>query len=272
MPELPEVETTVRGIRPLLEGRTIQDTWLDWPGTLVTPDFTIFRDRISGQRIQHVTRRAKYVVIHLEADILLVHLKMTGRLYVVPDDAEDYADQWVRLGLQLDNAQQLRFSDSRKFGRVYLVEDAEIVTGKLGPEPLEDDFTLEIFRERLARRKGVIKPLLLNQTFVAGLGNIYADESLHLAHILPWRKANSLTDEEIAALWQSIRQTLADGIAREGASVNWYRKPDGTKGTAQDGLYAYGQVGQICRTCHNGIIEKTVIGQRGTHYCPNCQR
>ncbi|NDJ85524.1 MAG: bifunctional DNA-formamidopyrimidine glycosylase/DNA-(apurinic or apyrimidinic site) lyase [Chloroflexi bacterium] len=272
MPELPEVETTVRGIRPALLNHRIVDVWLDWPQGLATPDPEVFQARLKGQRIREVTRRAKYIIVTLEADSLLIHLKMTGRLYVVPDDSQQYADQWVHFRFQLDNGYQLRFSDSRKFGRVYLVDDPAIVTADLGPEPLDPAFTLEAFQRRLARRKGKIKPLLLNQSFVAGIGNIYADEALHLAGIHPIRSASTLSEDEIVALWQGIQSVLADGIAREGASVNWYRKPDGTKGQAQNGLRAYGQTGRLCQTCQQAAIEKIVIGQRGTHFCPNCQR
>ncbi len=272
MPELPEVETTVRGIRPALESRVITDIWMDWERGLAVPDPTTFRARVIGQKVREVTRRAKYIVIHLEADTLLIHLKMTGRLYVVPNTFEDHADQWVHFRFQLDNEHQLRFSDSRKFGRVYLVEDMETVTGKIGPEPLEDTFTLDVFRERLGKRKGMIKPLLLNQEFVAGIGNIYADEALHLSKIHPKNAADSLTDQEIKALWHNIRKVLSDGIVREGASVNWYRKPDGSRGEAQNGLKVYGRTGEPCESCREGIIAKIVVGQRGTHFCPNCQQ
>ncbi|MCI0710781.1 MAG: bifunctional DNA-formamidopyrimidine glycosylase/DNA-(apurinic or apyrimidinic site) lyase [Chloroflexi bacterium] len=272
MPELPEVETTVRGIRAALEGRTIVDAWFDFANGLATPDPTTFHARITGQTVREVTRRAKYIVIHLTDATLLIHLKMTGRVYVVPDDAEDYADQWVHFRFQLDNAQQLRFSDSRKFGRVYLVDDMDEVTGSLGPEPLSDEFTLDVFREAIRKRSGIIKALLLNQEFVAGVGNIYADEALHMAHIRPKRTADTLTDKEIEDLWNGIRTVLQAGIEREGASINWYRKPDGTKGTAQNGLLAYGRTGESCKTCGIGIIEKITVGQRGTHYCPSCQR
>lgn len=272
MPELPEVETTVRGIRPALIERQITSTWLDWPASLVTPDVAIFHDRLVGQRVQAVSRRAKYIVIHLEADTLIVHLKMTGRLYVVPDSHQDHADQWVHFCFQLDNTHQLRFSDSRKFGRVYLVEDPSTIFNKLGPEPLEDDFSLAVFQQQLHQRKGRIKPILLDQRFVAGVGNIYADEALHRARIHPTRAADSLSADEQKALWESIRHVLAEGVMREGASVNWYRKPDGSKGNAQAGLQVYGQAGLLCQTCQTTTIVKIVIGQRGTHFCPNCQR
>lgn len=272
MPELPEVETTVRSIRDLLIGRHITTAWLDWPNSLVIPSPDIFMARLQGQAVRDVTRRAKYILIHLEADVLIIHLKMSGRLYVVPDAFEDYADKWVHFLFQLDNSHQLRFSDSRKFGRVYLTENAEDVIGGLGPEPLEDAFTKAVFKDRIAGRSGKIKPLLLNQKFVAGIGNIYADEALHFAKIYPTRTADTLSESEIEKLWEGIRAALNAGIEREGASVNWYRKPDGTKGSAQDGLQVYGRAGEPCLTCGEAIVIKTTVAQRGTHFCPNCQR
>ena len=270
MPELPEVETVVRGLRGPLAGRTITGVWYDWPGSLVTPDGPIFAARIAGQPVRDIDRRGKYIVIRLDPDTLIIHLKMTGRLYVVPDAGEDFADRWVHFTFQLDNAHQLRFSDSRKFGRVYLVPDPAEIVGKLGPEPLDDAFTLDAFRELIARRAGQLKPLLLNQAFIAGIGNIYADEALHASQLHPLRRADTLTDDEIVRLYAAIRQVLRDGIAREGASVNWYRKPDGTKGSAQDGLAVYGRAGEPCLRCGHPV-ERIVVGQRGTHLCPACQ-
>ncbi len=270
MPELPEVETVVRGLRGPLVGRTVLDMWYDWPRTLHSPPPPEFAARIKGQRFVGVNRRAKYILCELEHDILVVHLKMTGRLYVTEDDTEDYADKWVHFGLQLDDSKQLRFSDFRKFGRVYLTHDLDALTAGIGPEPLEDAFTLDVFNERLAKRHKVIKSLLLDQTFIAGVGNIYADESLHRAGIHPLRRSDSLTAAEITALHGTIRAALLDGIAREGASVSWYRKPDGTQGEMQEHLYVYGREGQPCYTCGTPI-DKIRVGQRGTHYCPGCQ-
>ncbi|HML24843.1 MAG TPA: bifunctional DNA-formamidopyrimidine glycosylase/DNA-(apurinic or apyrimidinic site) lyase [Aggregatilinea sp.] len=271
MPELPEVETVVRGVRDALVGRTITGVSLDWPAGLATPDSTLFVARIAGQTVQRVDRRGKYIVISLDPDTLIIHLKMTGRLYVVPDAEEQYADRWVHFTFQLDNAHQLRFSDSRKFGRVYLVEDPAEVTGALGPEPLSDSFTLETFRARLAGRSGALKPLLLNQTFLAGMGNIYVDEALFASGLHPLRRADSLGEDDVARLYAAIRHVLDEGVRREGASVNWYRKPDGTKGSAQNGLNVYGQTGRPCPRCGTPVI-KTVVGQRGTHLCPTCQK
>ena len=270
MPELPEVETVVRGLRGPLVGRTIQSAWLDWPNSLVHPTPEEFTRDIVGQAVQRIDRRAKYILITLDGATLIIHLKMTGRLYVVPNAASNEADRWVHFCFQLDNAHQLRFSDARKFGRVILTPDPQWVIGKLGPEPLEDDFTLDIFRERLARRAGTLKPLLLNQEFVAGIGNIYADESLFRAGLHPLRTADSLTPDEQARLHGAIRAALSAGIDHEGASISWYRKPDGTPGDSQKHFFAYGQTGLPCQRCGTPI-ERIVVGQRATHFCPACQ-
>ncbi len=270
MPELPEVETVVRGLRQPLADRTILAVTYDYPGGLNTPDGAIFAARIAGQRVRGVDRRGKYILIRLDPDTLIIHLKMTGRLYVVPDGRQDDADRWVHFNFQLDNAHQLRFSDARKFGRVYLVPDAAEITGALGPEPLEEAFTLEAFRERLASRSGILKPLLLNQAFVAGIGNIYADEALFESRLHPLRHADDLADDEIARLHGAIRTVLERGLAREGASINWYRKPDGTKGEMQNVLNVYGRTGETCLRC-GGPISRIVVGGRSTHFCPACQ-
>jgi len=272
MPELPEVETVVRAIRPDLVNRVVQSAWLDWSRALVGMDAANFRGRIAGQRVEDVVRRAKYIVVKLDADWLLIHLKMTGRLYVVPDNTVNEADKWVHFRFQLDNAHQLRFSDARKFGRVYLTSQPEDYLGKLGPEPLEPAFTPAVFAALLAKRKGALKALLLNQEFVAGVGNIYADEALHRAGLAPQRKSDSLNAAEIAALYHAIRDVLVKGIERQGATIGWYRRPDGQKGTMQDAFLVYGRAGQPCLTCEKGEIQRIVIGQRSTHYCPNCQR
>jgi formamidopyrimidine-DNA glycosylase len=270
MPELPEVETVVRALREPLAGRTITDLRYDWARTYAEPDAPQFADRIRGQQVQRVGRRGKYILVALKPDTLIVHLRMTGRLYVVPDDADDYADQWLRGIFQLDNAHQLRFSDSRKFGRCWLVDDPQRVVGKLGPEPLDDTFTLDVFHELMTGRRGRLKPLLLDQHVIAGIGNIYADEALFRARLHPLRPADTLDAGDRARLHEAIRHVLRDGIAREGASVNWYRKPDGTKGSAQHGLQVYNQQGRPCPRCGHPV-EKLVVGQRGTHICPVCQ-
>jgi formamidopyrimidine-DNA glycosylase len=274
MPELPEVETVVRGLREPLIGHVITAAiFPQEPGRMINIDPQQLQQRIAGQRINTITRRAKYLLFGLDVDTLIVHLKMTGHLYVLPPDETNPYDRWVRVRFPLDNGQELRFSDSRKFGRVYLCANPSEVLPDLGPEPLEDDFTLAVFRERMRGRKGILKSLLLNQAFVAGVGNIYADEALHIARLHPLRTADSLSNDEIKRLYEGIRQALADGVQHEGASINWYRKPDGSRGESQNHLRVYREhrnMSQPCPVC-GGPITKIWVGQRGTHFCPNCQ-
>lgn len=271
MPELPEVETVVRGLREPLIGHTIESMWYDWERSIGQPHPNEFEARVIGQTVQGIRRRAKFIVVELDADLLLVHLRMTGRLYVAGSDTEHHVDKWVHVKWGLDGGQELRFSDSRKFGKVYLTDNIEDVTAGIGPEPLDDDFTVDVLRQRLAGRSKMIKALLLDQTFIAGVGNIYADEALHRAAIHPERKADSLTEVEIANLYTMIRATLSEGIHYEGASINWYRKPDGTRGSSQNHFFVYGRDGEPCLTCAAATIQKIRVSQRGTHFCPNCQ-
>ena len=271
MPELPEVETVVRGLREPLIGHTALEAWTDWPKTVRGVPAEAFTGRVRGQTFRAITRRAKYIICHLDHDLLVVHLKMTGRLYVTPDDATHDADRWLHFRLQLDGGEQLRFSDARKFGFVALASSFAELDPGLGPEPLEDEFTVAAFAARLMRRSAPIKAVLLDQTVVAGVGNIYADEALFRARVHPLRPANRLRPDEITALRETIRLVLAAGIEEEGASVNWYRKPDGTTGNAQSLFAVYDREGQPCVVCGTPI-EKIRVAQRGTHYCPNCQK
>lgn len=262
MPELPEVETYARKLR-LIEGRWLHDATVTWPRTVSTGAEQL-GPRIRGQQIERVGRRGKYLMFTLSDDILLVHLKMTGSLDVFPADTP--VDVHDRVIFDLDQGQQLRFHDPRKFGRVYLVADASEVTGLLGPEPLEDDFHLDAFRARLGERRGRLKPLLLDQRFVAGLGNIYTDEALHLAGLHPLRGADTLTADEQRHLYEAIRVVLSQGIANQGTNLDW-AYPHGSN---QATLQVFQRHGQTCSTCGT-IIERILVGQRGTHFCPCCQ-
>lgn len=270
MPELPEVETVVRGLRGPLIGRTVRAMWYDWPGVIHSPDPAHFAARIAGQTFRAVDRRAKYIVAALDDDLLVIHLRMTGRLYVLPDDDACGSDRWLRFRLQLDGGQQLRFSDARKFGKVYLTDSLARVAPQLGPEPLADSFTAASLAALLAGRHRAIKPLLLEQSFIAGVGNIYADEALFRAGIHPLRPADSLTPAEAGRLHRAIQDALRAGIEHEGASVSWYRKPDGTLGESQRHFFVYGREGEPCRVC-GAPIHKIRVAQRGTHFCPVCQ-
>ncbi|MCL4868534.1 MAG: bifunctional DNA-formamidopyrimidine glycosylase/DNA-(apurinic or apyrimidinic site) lyase [Anaerolineae bacterium] len=269
MPELPEVETVVRALRPQLVGRTIQAVRNRWPRHIATPTLDELQARIHGRTFQAIERRAKYIVCHLTGkETLLFHLKMTGHLAVVsallPENKHSHTI------FSLNNDEELRFTDPRKFGRVYLVANIDDLLGGLGPEPLLSDFTPQLLRTRLQKHKRAIKPTLLDQTVIAGIGNIYADEALHEARILPTRPANSLILSELDRLHHGIQKVLRLGIEREGASISQYVKPDGTKGDMQNAVAVFRRTGDVCYRCGR-VIERIILGGRATHFCPGCQ-
>lgn len=270
MPELPEVETTVRALREPLLGHTITAVSNDWPRHLATHDLDALNWQMRDQRFEAINRRAKYLVFSLSGgDTLIIHLKMSGHLAVV--DADEPRHKHVHTVFSLDNGRELRFRDMRKFGRVYLVQDPETVLGGLGPEPLDDEFSPAVLRGRLNGRSRAMKPLLLDQSFIAGVGNIYADEALFYSHIHPRRTADSLTENEIGALYAAIQKVLTMGIEREGASIDLYTKPDGTRGDMQNAVAVFRRTGQPCYQCQTPI-ERIVMNSRSTHFCPQCQK
>jgi formamidopyrimidine-DNA glycosylase len=271
MPELPEVETIVNGLRGPLIGRTFTGVRIGWENIVARPTVPEFQRRIRGQQILGIRRRGKYLIFDLSGgDSLIIHLKMTGQLAVRPGDAP--ADTYGHTVFDLDDGHQLRFLDMRKFGRVYLVADENEVVGSLGPEPLADDFTLAEFSALIGRRKGALKPLLLNQQFIAGIGNIYADEALFVAGIHPHHKADTLRGDEIERLYQAIRWVLRQALADEGTTFDGaYRKVDGQEGGHQENLRIFRRKGQPCPRC-GSAIERIVVGGRGTHFCPRCQK
>ena len=270
MPELPEVETIARALRqggrggPPLVGKRIQSAHLLWPRTLAEPTPAEFEPRICGQQITDIGRRGKFLIFRLEADSLLFHLRMSGDLLVEAQQAPIAAHH--RLMLDLEGGLRLAFNDARKFGRAWLVADPERILGKLGPEPLDPGFTAEVLTQRLKRTRRQLKPLLLDQSFIAGMGNIYTDEALHLAGLHPLQTADSLDEAQAARLWESMRTVLLDGIQRQGASIDWvYRGGD-----FQNYFRVYQRTGQPCPVCGEPVV-RMVIGQRGTHICPHCQ-
>jgi formamidopyrimidine-DNA glycosylase len=271
MPELPEVETVARGLQEELPGRTITRVEVLWDRSIATPAPQAFVERLQRQRIACVGRRGKWVRIQLESgDVLLVHLRMTGRLLVEQTGAEE--DPYTRVLLVLDDGRELRFSNPRKFGRMALVADADEVVGDLGPEPLADDFTAQRLAEMLSGRRGRLKPLLLKQRFLAGLGNIYADEVLWRARLHPLRTAGTLSAGEVARLHAAIRTVLGEAIAWRGTTLEdqRYVGPDGVPGEFAARLAAYGREGEPCLCCGTPM-ERIVVGQRGTCFCPRCQ-
>ncbi len=273
MPELPEVETTARLIEPGLLGRTIRGAQVDWLRSLGGMSRAKFEAAVVGAKVARVWRRAKYVVIDLQrrgkpAGVLLVHLRMTGRLVVKGKRVE--VPDYCRVSLQLDRG-NLFFLDVRKFGRFTFHSESDSALQHLGPEPLSDGFTPEVFFEALHGRRRAIKPLLLDQGFLAGLGNIYVDESLFGARIHPLEMACHVSRVKAARLFEQIQTVLREAIVREGSSFDaFYRTPEGQPGSYQHLFQAYGRTGKPCLRCERPI-RRIVVGQRGTHFCPRCQ-
>ena len=270
MPELPEVETFARRLRPQLVGTTIQDADLRWSRTLAFPSPKEFRQLVKGQEVKDVTRRAKYLILRLSDFSLLIHLRMTGDLLIKESTIKPEKHDRLLLRLvpaspfQGDGRSNLVFNDTRKFGRVWLTANPEEVLGKLGPEPLSRAFTPEWLHTALHNKHRQIKPLLLDQTFVAGLGNIYSDEALHRAKLHPLTASDSISTNQVDALHEAVRNVLREGIRRNGASFDWaYRG-------GKYNFRVYDRAGKPCPVCGT-TIERIIVGQRSTHFCPNCQ-
>lgn len=269
MPELPEVETIARALRPELVGRTILRADLRWARTLAAPSVSKFKQQIEGQVIRAVGRRAKFLNLQLEAYNLLIHLRMSGDLRLKKGKIRPEKHDRLILTLSPRGRGQplhLVFTDPRKFGRVWLTDDLDRILGALGPEPLEAAFTARWLYANLLARRRQLKPLLLDQSFIAGLGNIYTDEVLHRARLHPLALSDSISEAQAADLHRAIRRVLNEGIRRNGASIDWvYRGGD-----FQNHFRVYGRTGQPCPVCGT-TIQRLVIGQRSTHVCPNCQ-
>ncbi len=275
MPELPEVETYVRELEPELYGRRITAAHVYWPRIIAAPHADAFPVAVAGLRFVSFGRRGKYMLLGLDnGATLLVHLRMTGKLLVKPAEAEP--ETHTHVVFELDDGRRLHYTDARKFGRLWLTEDPQSVVGRLGPEPLGEGFCAAALWPRLAGRKAAIKALLLDQRIVAGVGNIYADEALFLAGIHPARPAGSLQPAEVERLCAAVQSVLARGIALQGSTLGGsalqnYRRPGGETGGFQNEFRVYGRAGQPCPTC-GAPIERVVIAQRSSHFCPTCQR
>jgi formamidopyrimidine-DNA glycosylase len=261
MPELPEVETVVRSVAAYLAGRRIVST--SFTSRFVTPGSRKkLAQRLAGRRIESVTRRGKFILIALDQGTLTVHLGMTGKLLL-----EGEAGEHTHGVFHLDDG-LLLYHDPRQFGRIEFSEGTPARVARLGPEPLEISF--DEFRTRL-RRKAKIKALLLNQAFLAGLGNIYADESLFAAGIHPLTLAGKLTDARAKKLYQAIQGILTHAIQLGGSSISDYVNGRGERGWFQMEHRVYGREGQPCANCGRPV-RKILVAQRGTHYCPHCQK
>ncbi|MCH1627294.1 DNA-formamidopyrimidine glycosylase [Fredinandcohnia quinoae] len=274
MPELPEVETVRRTLTQLVNGKTIQKVTVLWAKMIKKPEeVEQFTDALLGQTIQDVERRGKFLKFILDDYVLVSHLRMEGR-YGLYKNEESY-DKHTHVLFAFTDGTELRYRDVRKFGTFHLFKKGEEETvlplSQLGPEPFSSDFTEKRLQEQLAKTNRKIKVALLDQKIVVGLGNIYVDEALFRAGIYPEREANSLKKSEIKRLYQQIVQTLQEAVDKGGSTIRSYVNTQGEIGMFQLELFVYGQKGEACKKCGTSI-EKKVVGGRGTHYCPSCQK
>ncbi len=267
MPELPEIETIARSLRPLL-GQVIKRLDIINPVIVKKQDYP--PPQIWGRIIEHIGRRGKFLIIETDSfPSLVFHLGMSGRFYL--DDSANLRPKHTHAVILLENSQEIRYLDPRRFGGIWLVREPYAVVEHLGVEPLGPDLTEEYLSRVLQKRKVAIKNLLLNQRVIAGIGNIYADEILHRAKIKPNRPANSLSNDEITVLYKAIVETLEQGIANRGTTFRDYRDGLNLPGDFQDYLRVYGREGQPCPECGQSVY-RTVIGGRSSHYCEHCQK
>ncbi|MEK7610249.1 MAG: bifunctional DNA-formamidopyrimidine glycosylase/DNA-(apurinic or apyrimidinic site) lyase [Patescibacteria group bacterium] len=286
MPELPEVETIRRELKPVIIGRRIERVKVLWPKTVAPTSARRFQTSLRGQTVTGLGRRAKILLIKLANNLTLtIHLKMTGQLIYRHSEyqivgghpqaggADNLPNRFTRLVLDFDNRGQLFFNDARKFGWSRLLtgaDQAELIR-HFGPEPLTRDFSQNYLAQLAARYpRRPIKALLLDQTLIAGLGNIYADESCFRAGLQPARLAGSLKPANTARLHQAIQQILKLAISKKGTSARDYRRPNGQQGNFADLLQVYGRGGKPCLVCRQIVIKNRLV-RRGTHSCPRCQ-
>jgi len=269
MPELPEVETVKNELLPYVVGHYITGIDLLWEGIVKEPSVEEFCSLIIGQEMTSIVRRGKYLIVSLSHDnLLIIHLKMTGSLLIGHDSSEP--PKFTRAIIHLDKNTSIFFRDPRKFGLMRLVKDKESIVDKLGPEPLEADFTIQLMAQLMAKRKAPIKALLCDQGIIAGIGNMYADEVLFAARVHPLRSGESLSREEVECLHGAIRQVLWSAVGNKGASVQNYFRPDGTLGTAHFEFKVAHSRGKTCPNCGTPI-ERIAVRNRGTYFCPKCQ-
>jgi len=274
MPELPEVQTIVNDlINAGLIGKTITGASVFWKKTIALPPAEEFIQTISGQTISNIRRRAKYIIFDFQNGLhLLVHLRMSGKLQLISPNTEP--DKHEHVILHFSDKFDLSFHDTRKFGRMTLVDDPELIFGLLGPEPLDSAFTVDIFKKLIQSKNRKLKPLLLDQTFIAGLGNIYVDEALWEAKLHPRQIASKLSGKKLEALYNAIRFVLQKGIDNLGTTLgkgksNFYSAGK-RRGRNAEQLNVFHRTDQPCPRCNTSIV-RIIVGQRSTHICPKCQ-
>ncbi|MGO3731596.1 MAG: DNA-formamidopyrimidine glycosylase [Vagococcus sp.] len=272
MPELPEVETVRKGLEQLVIGKKIASVDVHWGKIIEAPEPDLFKLQLVGETIESMERRGKYLIFKLTHFDMISHLRMEGKYEF--HSSGDQLEKHTHVIFKFTDETELRYLDVRKFGRLVLVkkDTSPQYKGiiKLGPEPVEESFLLAPFKEALSKRKKAIKPLLLDQTLVTGLGNIYVDEALFRSHIHPEQEANTLLSDEIVLLHQGIIDVLGEAVEAGGTTIRSYLNALGDAGTFQVALAVYGKTGEPCQVCGSDII-KTKVAQRGTHYCKVCQ-
>lgn len=291
MPELPEVETIVRGLNQKVIGRKILNAWTDWPKTIKTHGINAFVKEIKGRKILLAHRRAKYIMIDLDGGkILIIHQKISGHLlygkWKIKDKKVEAAmagpvksdpfNRFIRFILYLDNGYQLGLSDLRRFGKVFLGDAEKIENineiGRLGPEPLDQKFTFAKFKTLMAKRRGMVKKVLMDPFVIVGIGNIYSDEILWYAGIHPLRRVEKLKERELKSVYKYMRLILKKAIAAKGDSQQDYRTLEGKFGNYQNMQKAYRLTGQKCLKRDGGIIKRIKVNNRSAHFCPVHQK
>ncbi|RSD27685.1 DNA-formamidopyrimidine glycosylase [Mesobacillus subterraneus] len=273
MPELPEVETVRRTLEVLAVGKEIDHVSVFWPKMIKRPnEVEQFNDALRGQTIKEIGRRGKFLIFYTEDYSLVSHLRMEGKYGLF--DADEPVEKHTHVIFHFTDGKELRYKDVRKFGTMHLYgKGTEFDTqplADLGPEPFSEDFSVEWLSDKLKKTNRKIKPALLDQKILVGLGNIYVDEALFRAKIHPERIANSLSPEEEAVLYKEIVSTLSEAVEKGGSTIRSYVNSQGQIGMFQLQLYVYGCKNEPCKVCGT-LLEKTVVGGRGTHYCPSCQ-
>ncbi|MFD1362230.1 DNA-formamidopyrimidine glycosylase [Lentibacillus salinarum] len=274
MPELPEVETIKNTLKRFVLDKTIIDVSVFWPNIIKRPDdIEQFKHLLTGQTIQAINRKGKFLLFELDDAILVSHLRMEGKYNVHP--SEEPVKKHTHVIFKFSNGEELRYNDVRKFGTMHVFEKGNELNRKplnqLGPDPFDDAFTVDYLYQKLKKTDRVIKSVLLDQTVVAGLGNIYVDETLFKAKTHPLKKANKLKKKEAEAIWEAAIVTLREAVALGGTTIRSYVNSQGDMGMFQQELFVYGQENEPCKECGKPVV-KMKIGGRGTHVCVSCQK
>lgn len=275
MPELPEVETIRNELGPLVAGRRFREITVEDTSAVQKPPVEEFRRSLLGCRVEGIGRRGKFLIFKLDdGRSLIAHLRMTGNLMVMERGRnlpEQLRTARLRVVFDFDDGSTMSFIDRRRMGRMWLVDDQQEVVGKLGPEPLSDEFTAETLQSLLARHKAPIKAVLCDQGVIAGIGNMYADEALFEARIHPLERASNLSRGQVQRLHSAIRRILSAAITNKGASVDTYFRPDGQQGAAHYEFKVAHRLGEQCPGC-GGKVERITVRGRGSYFCTRCQR